>query len=127
MKKLPIISNKRKINKFRSSSNINNIKPVTYYKYEEIPSNISLLFFNDQSLSQSTFQTNMKNANSSSIPIDHRYYSTINITKKFPLNRNINISSMLTKNYSASPIYIQNNKVFKNNKGKDINENYKKF
>ena len=127
MKKLPIIPNKRKINKFRSSSNIKNIKPVTYYKYEEIPSNISQLFFNDQSISQSTFPTNMKNANSSSIPIDHRYYSTINITKKFPLNRNINISSMLAKNYSAGPINIQNNKVFKNKKGKDINENFKKL
>ena len=99
MKKLPIISNKRKINKFRTKSyiDIKDIKPITSYKYEEVPSNISQIFLNEQSISGSTIQTNGKNINSSIMHIDHRYYSTINITKKFPLTRNKNISSILTK------------------------------
>ena len=137
MKKLPVILNKRKINHSRSTNNIyNRIKPVTYYKYEEIPSNISQLLFNDQTLSQSTIQTNIKNSNSSEvIPLDHRYYSTISITKKMPLNRNINnmnLSSMLKKNYSAPagtacPIYIHDNKIYKTKKNKEKKNNEKKY
>ena len=102
MRSLPIISNKRqnKLNRKANNIKMKNIKSITYYKYEEVPSNISQIFLNDKSISNSTFQTNIKNINSSSIPIDHRYYSTINITKKFPLTRNINISANLTKNDS---------------------------
>ena len=135
MKKLPTINNQRKINKSRSMNNIyNNIKPVSHYKYEEIPSNISQLLFNDQSICQSTFATKIKNANSSSaIRLDHRYYSTLDITKRFPLTRNIyntNISSILPKNLSAtngsssSPIYLQdnNNSIKRKKKGKNSND-----
>ena len=95
MKKLPIIYNKNSKNKNRTTNSLKsyNIKPATYYKYDKLPSNLSQLFFNDQSISQSTFPTNLKNINSSLIPIDHRYYSTINMTKKFPLSRNLNVTS----------------------------------
>ena len=133
MKKFPLILNKRSLNKNRSTRNINinKIKPVTYYKYEEVPSNISQLFFNDNSISQSTFQTNMKNINinSSYLPIDNKYYSTINFTKKLPLSRNKNISStILNKNCSYSnnnhTANINYKKVF-NLKEKVQNENKK--
>lgn len=102
IQKLPIITNKKSKNKNRKLNNgkIKKIQSVTNYKYEDIPSNISQLFLNDKSISQSTFQTNAKTINYSFIPIDHKYYSTINITKKFPLNRNINISSFISKNDS---------------------------
>ena len=48
VKKLPIISNKRQRNKNLTKDNVDfkNIKSVTYYKYEEIPSNISQIFLN---------------------------------------------------------------------------------
>ena len=120
IKKLPLIPNKRQRNKNQTTNNnlIKNIKSVTYYKYEEIPSNISQIFLNDKSISQSTFHTNIKNINSSSIPFDHRYYSTIDITKKFPLDKNINISSSLTKNDSYLNYYNNstNNKKILNKK-----------
>ena len=140
VKKLPIISNKRQRNKNLTKDNVDfkNIKSVTYYKYEEIPSNISQIFLNDKSISQSTFQTNIKNINSSSLPIDHRYYSTINITKKFPLDKNINInlSSSITKidsylnannfNNSANNKKLFTKKIFKKKEeGKKIIEEFK--
>ena len=103
MKKLPIIFNKNPKNKNRTTNSLYsyNIKPVTYYKYDEVPSNLSQIIFNDQSISQSTFPTNLKNINSSLIPIDNRYYSTINITKKLPLSRKLNITSTyMSKNDS---------------------------
>ena len=99
--------------------NLKKIKPITYYKYEEVPSNISQIFFGDQSISGSTIQT--KNINTSSlIPIDHRYYSTINITKKFPLTRNVNISSTLPKTESYLNCNYSNNYNKKKNIKKQI-------
>lgn len=116
MKTLPIIYNKNPKNKNRTANNLYsyNIKPVTYYKYDDLPSNISQIFFNDQSISQSTFPTNLKNVNSSFMPIDHRYYSTINITKKFPLSRNINVTST----------YFSKNDSYYNNRSSPEKEKY---
>ena len=136
IKKLPLIPNKRQRNKSQTTNNnlIKNIKSVTYYKYEEIPSNISQIFLNDKSISQSTFHTNIKNINSSAMPFDHRYYSTIDITKKFPLDKNINISSSLTKNDSYLNYYnnptnnkkILSKKIIKKKENKkDVIEEFK--
>lgn len=113
-----INSNNRKYkNKFGAKNNLNkNIKPVTYYKYDEWPSNLSQLFFNNQS-SQSTFPTNIKKNNSNLIPIDNKYYSTINITKKLPLSRNLDITHSISKNdsyynnCSSSALYSQNKNI----------------
>jgi len=116
MKKLPIIYNKKSKNKNRTTNSLQsyNLKPITYYKYDDLPSNISQIIFNDQSISQSTFPTNLKNVNSSLIPIDHRYYSTINITKKLPLSRNLNVTST----------YLSKNESFYNNRSSPEIEKY---
>ena len=116
MKKLPIIYNKKCKNKNRITNSLQSyhLKPITYYKYEDLPSNLSQIIFNDQSISQSTFPTNLKNVNSSLIPIDHRYYSTINITKKLPLSRNLNVTST----------YLSKNNSFYNNRSSPEIEKY---
>ena len=126
MKKLPLILNKRAINKTRSTKDINiaKIKPVTYYKYEEVPSNISKIFFNDYSISQSTFYTNKKNKNCSYIPIDHKYYSTINFTKKFPLSRNLSSISIIKNHSHLNKKHSSNSKKVSTlkDKTKDVNK-----
>ena len=109
----------------------NNLNPFHYYKYEDIPSNLSRFFNNNSNslFSQADFSTTILNNNSQNnykkIPksksmsdIDARYYSFININKRFPLNQRfssiVSRNKLINSNSINSSLYKANQNYFCN-------------
>ena len=96
-----------------------NLNPFRYYKYDNNSSNLSLIFNNNSNsnFTQANFSTTIFNDNSlnsyrklaknkSAPDIDTKYYSSVCVSKRFPLNKRF--SSILRKN-----------KLIKNNNNND--------